>query len=145
MKYFKDILLQPEFKNEKKEIELFRAYLVKDGDEIKFPTDGELLYFDRISAIENLINRETAEWKGQIIAVISFTFSIKENIDLELGTDHLNPETKSVGVALCKLRIKNIKIDDLKITEIETEMEPQTEIKHIIKIETEKNGIPLEL
>lgn len=132
---FKDILITANPFIDKDDLHLYRAYCLKNGDEIVFNRDGELLSLSPELAIQNLLNRESIDLKGKVVTIVDTIFSIRENMNNDLGTDYLNDETGSVGVVVDQLAMKEMHISDYMINSIEVDIDKNTERKLLLNIE----------
>lgn len=119
-------------------LKLYRAFRLTNGEAVILNTDGELLFTTLNGAIEELINRDSPDILKKVITVIEFTFDVKVIRDMELGTNHFNEETGSIGIILDNIPIGNMAITDYQVNELEYEEDPSTQIKKLTVIELEK-------
>ena len=146
---FKEILNLDKKLGKKDKVTLYRAYIMKDGEEMVLPTDGELFFLSREKAFENLVNRADVLMplddflaSGKITPMITFLnviLPISDNKEKELmpGNDECyNDETGSLQVALNGL-VFDLDVEDMRVSNITYTIEDGTEIKRIKKLELE--------
>lgn len=116
---------------------LMNAYMLQNGEEMTFNTDGAILFADEKHALESLINTVDENVKGKIISFLTFHFPIKENKEKDIGREYFNEETQAVGIIVQNL-IYKIDVVDYRVDVIEWDVNEKTETKKITKLEMSK-------
>lgn len=147
---FKEILSLDKKLAKQDKVTLYRAYVMKDGEEMQLPTDGELFFLTKEKAFENLINREDILTPldqfitgnggiGPMITFLNIIFDVKTNKDKELmpGFDGgYNEESGSIQIALNNLAY-DLDVEDMRVVDLTTVTKPETEIIRVKKLTLE--------
>lgn len=137
MSRLSDLDIPKEYKKGKK-IYLYKAFILKDGDEMNIGTDIDILSFTHEAAIQFMMTSLTTEevevLKGKTVNFTVFEFSSSELLDKELiDSGEVYCQDLSISVTL-KNKIYKISVEDRLIEDIEVEINPKNEIKTIKSI-----------
>lgn len=128
----KDLDIPKEFLRKKK-IPLYKAFILKDGEEMNVDTDIDILSFTYEAAVQYMLNSMTMEeidnLKGNYINFAIFTIDKSEltNKNLVLKEDAIYKDG-SISITLSN-KIYKVDVDDKHVDEIEVDTNPKNEIK----------------
>jgi len=138
MKTIADIDLPKEF-IKKKKIKLYKAFILKDGEEMDVNINCDIFSISHEDAVQYLINslsyEEARALEHKTVNFAIFTFNTSDLIDKSLIDDEDEPYVKDGSLSLTlKDKLYNIDIEDKSILELDITFNPTNEIKTISKI-----------
>lgn len=123
----------------KKKIKLYKAFILKDGDEMKVDVNSDLFSLSKEAAVQHLITSMTLE-EANALENTSINFAVfnfdKEELTkkpLLIDADEVYFNDDSLLVSLSN-KLYKIDIIDEVVSEIEIDFNPTNEIKSITKI-----------
>ena len=134
MTRLEDLDIPKEYKKKKK-IMLYKAFLLKDGEEMKICTDIDILSFTHDAAILFMITSlnidDASLLKGKTINFAAFEFQNDELTKKELVDEgEVYCQDLSLSLTL-KDKLYKINVEDRLIEDIDIEINPKNEIKQI--------------
>lgn len=125
----------PKEYKKKKKLALYKAFILKDGDEMRVGTDFDILSLTHESAIlfmmTSLNIEDATTLKGKVINFAVFEFSTDELMTKELvDIGEVYCQDLSISITL-KDKLYKINVEDRLIEDIVVEVNPKNEIKEI--------------
>lgn len=138
MKTWKDVPGLPDRKGLKK-IDLYKAFVLNNDDVMNIDVNIDILSISEEDAIKRMIQsmsiNEIEELRNRPVSIAILSFDKAELMDKPLvSEDDVYFNNGNLSITL-KDKLYKIDVKDVRITELEYEVDPKTELKNVTLLE----------